>query len=204
MSIGTKWEAVYRTKAADEVSWFRPHLETSLEWIERFAGGTSAAIIDVGGGEATLIDDLLQQGYQNLTVLDLSKTALEVARKRIGPAAERVHWIVGDITEVHVPIGAYDLWHDRAAFHFLTLPEAQKRYIERAISAIKAGGHLVLSTFGPHGPQKCSGLDVKRYDPETLEAMLAPAFRRVADRTEIHTTPRGIEQQFTYGVFEKS
>lgn len=204
MIIGAKWEAVYRSKAADEVSWFRPHLETSLELIRGFAGDSSAAIIDVGGGEATLADDLLQQGYQNLTVLDISKTALEVARKRIGHAADHVHWIVGNITEVNLPTSAYDLWHDRAAFHFLTLPEERKRYIETAISAIKAGGHLILSTFGPNGPQKCSGLDVMRYDPATLEAELAARFRLVADRTEIHTTPEGTNQQFTYGVFEKS
>ncbi|QNI37716.1 class I SAM-dependent methyltransferase [Edaphobacter albus] len=204
MSIGAKWEAVYSTRAADEVSWFRPHLETSLELINRFAGGSSAAIIDVGGGEATLADDLLQQGFQNLTVLDISKTALEVARKRIGSAADRVHWIVSDITEVNPPASAYDLWHDRAVFHFLTMPEARKAYIERATSAIKAGGHLVLSTFGPNGPTKCSGLDVMRYSPEALQALLAPAFRLVADLTEIHTTPAGAEQQFTYGVFQKS
>lgn len=204
MSLSAKWEAVYNTKAADEVSWFRPHLETSLEWIHRFAGGCSAPIIEVGGGEATLVDDLLQQGYQNLTVLDISKTALEVAKRRIGSAADRVHWIVGDITEANLPAGAYDLWHDRAVFHFLTLPEARKAYIEKAIFSIKAGGHLILSTFGPNGPAKCSGLDVMRYDPETLRAMLAPTFRLVADRTEIHTTPVRAEQQFTSCVFQKS
>src|SRR5438552_208779 len=158
MDVQAHWEKIYREKAPDAVSWYRPHLETSLALIERAAVRHSASIIDVGGGESTLVDDLLARGYQNITVLDVSKTAIEVTKKRLGTAAQRVCWLVGDITDVQLAPKTYDVWHDRAVFHFLTTPEQRVAYVRQAAAAVRTGGHVIVSTFGPEGPTKCSGL----------------------------------------------
>jgi SAM-dependent methyltransferase len=190
------WENVYGTKAPDAVSWYRPHLETSLALIERAAVEHSAAIIDVGGGASTLVDDLLARGYKYLTVLDISQAALDMARKRLGPAGEGVHWLAGDVTEVALPAQAYDVWHDRAVFHFLTAPEQRAAYVRQVLRAMKRGGHVIVSTFGPEGPVKCSGLDVMRYDAEALHAEFGARFRLVESSKEIHQTPFGTTQQF--------
>jgi 2-polyprenyl-3-methyl-5-hydroxy-6-metoxy-1,4-benzoquinol methylase len=198
VDVKAHWEAIYGSKAPDSVSWYRPHLERSLEMIERAAGGRSASIIDVGGGESTLVDDLLAAGYENLTVLDVSQTALDVAQKRIGKAAERVCWIAGDITRVELLTGAYDVWHDRAVFHFLTAPEDRAAYVRQVACAVKTGGHVIISTFGPEGPQHCSGLDVVRYDAESLHARFGARFRLIESSHELHETPAGKIQQFLY------
>jgi len=190
------WENVYGTKAANAVSWYRAHLETSLALIERAAPEHSAAIIDVGGGASTLVDDLLARGYKNLTVLDISQAALDVARKRLGSASQRVHWLAGDVTEVSLPAQAYDVWHDRAVFHFLIAPEQRAAYVQQALHATKRGGHVIVSTFGPEGPVKCSGLDVMRYDAEALHAEFGARFRLVESSKELHQTPFGTTQQF--------
>lgn len=199
MNKKTHWETVYNTKAPTGVSWYRPHLETSLALIQRAAAGRlSAAIIDVGGGESTLVDDLLASGFQNLTVLDISQTAIEVSRKRLGPLAEKVHWLVADITETRMEPGAYDVWHDRAVFHFLTSPEQRAAYVRNAASAVKPGGHVIISTFGPEGPTKCSGLDVIRYDADSLHAQFGAHFCLIDSSKELHRTPFGTTQQFMY------
>jgi len=128
----------------------------------------SASIIDVGGGESTLVDDLLARGYQNITVLDISETAIDANRKRLGPASEQVHWLVANITNTELKAGTYDVWHDRAVLHFLTDTDARIAYVRQVAHAVKPGGHVIVSTFGPEGPTKCSGLDVVRYNADSL------------------------------------
>ncbi|HEY7680702.1 MAG TPA: class I SAM-dependent methyltransferase [Terriglobia bacterium] len=192
------WEKVYATKAPDAVSWYRPHLERSLELIVRAAPDPGAAILDVGGGESTLVDDLLARGYRNITVLDVSQTAIEVTQKRLGAAAERVRWLVADITEASLEAGAYDVWHDRAVFHFLTEEEQRRTYVAQAARAMRPGGHVIVSTFGPEGPTKCSGLDVMRYDAETLHEQFGEPFLFVESSQELHQTPLGSTQQFLF------
>jgi SAM-dependent methyltransferase len=198
MDAGAHWESVYHTKAPDAVSWYRPHLETSLALIERAAGGFSASIIDVGGGASTLVDDLVGKGYQNITVLDISQTALVVAKNRLGPAAQQVHWVHADVGQASLPSHAYDVWHDRAVFHFLTAQEQRVAYVEKVKHAVKAGGHVIVSTFGPNGPAKCSGLDVVRYDAQSLHDQFGKRFRLVESFEELHHTPFGSTQQFLY------
>jgi 2-polyprenyl-3-methyl-5-hydroxy-6-metoxy-1,4-benzoquinol methylase len=194
----THWDKVYTTKAPNQVSWYSPHLQTSLRLIERAAGGNSASIIDVGGGESTLVDDLLVRGYQNITVLDVSQTAIDVTRKRLGLAAEKINWLVADITEAHLPPGAYDVWHDRAVFHFLTSQDQRNAYVRQVANAVKSGGHVIIGTFGPEGPTKCSGLDVIRYDADSLHDQFGVRFRLEQSSKELHRTPFGTTQQFLY------
>ena len=198
MDTKTHWEKVYTTKAPDAVSWYRPHLETSLALIVRAADARSASIIDIGGGESTLVDDLLAWGYENITVLDVSQTAIEVTKKRLGLAAEKIHWLVADITEAELEPGAYDVWHDRAVFHFLTASEQRVAYVRNVAHAVRPGGHVIVSTFGPEGPTKCSGLDVIRYDAESLHDQFGVRFRLVESSKELHCTPFGTTQQFLF------
>ena len=198
MDAKTHWEKVYTTKAPESVSWYRAHLETSLALIERAADSRSASIIDIGGGESTLVDDLLLRRYKNLTVLNVSRTAIEVTKKRLGSASEQVRWLVGDIVEIELEPYAYDLWHDRAVFHFLTTPERRLAYVRRATRAVRPGGHVIVSTFGPEGPTKCSGLEVVCYDSESLHGEFGGRFRLVESSKELHQTPFGTKQQFLY------
>lgn len=167
MDVQSHWEKIYSEIAPDAVSWYRPHLEASLALIEQAAADCSASIIDVGGGESTLVDDLLARGHESITVLDVSQTAIDTNRKRLGEASERVHWLIADITKVDLEPAAYDVWHDRAVFHFLTAPDDRIAYVRQIAHAVKPGGHVIVSTFGPEGPKKCSGLDVVRYDAES-------------------------------------
>jgi 2-polyprenyl-3-methyl-5-hydroxy-6-metoxy-1,4-benzoquinol methylase len=194
----THWEKVYATKAPESVSWYRAHLETSLALLERAAVARSSSIIDIGGGESTLVDDLLLRGYKNLTVLDVSRTAIEVTKRRLGSAAKLVRWRVGDIFEIELEPHAYDLWHDRAVFHFLTTEERRLAYVRQVTSAVKPGGHVIVGTFGPEGPTKCSGLEVMRYDAESLHGEFGGRFRLVQSSKELHQTPIGTTQQFLY------
>jgi SAM-dependent methyltransferase len=158
----------------------------------------SASIIDVGAGESTLVDDLLGKGYKQLTVLDVSKTAIETTRNRLGSAGEPVHWMVGDITQITLPFQSFDLWHDRAVFHFLTTMEQRAAYVNRVLEAVRPGGYVIVSAFGPDGPKKCSGLDVAQYDAETLHGEFGVRFRLVDSTDELHHTPWGAVQQFVY------
>ena len=198
MNAQTHWEKIYRDKAPDAVSWYRPHLERSLELIDEVAPSHSASIIDVGAGESTLVDDLLARGYQNITVLDLSQTAIDANRQRLGEASKGVHWLVGDITRVELEAAAYDVWHDRAVFHFLTATTDRIAYVRQVAWAVRHGGHVIISTFGPEGPTKCSGLDVVRYDAESLHKEFGVHFRLLGSSTEPHQTPFGTLQQFLY------
>lgn len=194
------WDGVYGQVAHDAVSWYRPHLETSLRLIQ-CAAGPDASIIDVGGGHSTLVDDLVQQGYRNVTVLDVSEVALSRSRQRLGQAAESVTWLVGNIVTVPLPQAGYDVWHDRAVFHFLRDPQQRIDYVRQVEHAMRQGGHLVMATFGPQGPMKCSGLEVCRYDADSLAELFGPRFRLVESLIEMHQTPSGGQQQFLYGHF---
>jgi 2-polyprenyl-3-methyl-5-hydroxy-6-metoxy-1,4-benzoquinol methylase len=197
-NIHEHWEKIYATKAADQVSWFRPYLETSLALIERGARTQSAAIIDVGGGASTLVDDLIVRGYPNLTVLDVSEAAIEIAKRRLGNAGEAIHWFCADVTKAELPPKTYDVWHDRAVFHFLTNQKDRANYVRNVALAVKPGGHVIVSTFGPEGPVKCSGLDVVRYDAESLHEEFGIRFQLVDSSKELHHTPFGTTQQFLY------
>jgi ubiquinone/menaquinone biosynthesis C-methylase UbiE len=192
------WERVYRTKQPTEVSWYRPHLELSLRLIEEAAPNRGAQIIDVGGGESTLVDDLLNRGYGNLSVLDVSSTKLDVAKERLGDNAGTVNWLCGDVTTIAFTGHQYDVWHDRAVFHFLTEPTERAAYVRQVTRAVKLGGHVIVATFGPEGPTQCSGLSVVRYDPNSLHSEFGTSFQLVKHLTELHQTPAGSIQQFTY------
>lgn len=198
MNVETHWETVFSTKAPDTVSWYRPHLEVSLDLIERQTPGRSASIIDVGAGESTLVDDLLGRGYQQLTVLDVSTTAIEATKQRLGRSAEFVHWMLGDITQISLPPQSFDVWHDRAVFHFLTDLTQREAYVRSVLNAVRPGGHVIVSTFGPEGPTKCSGLEVMRYDAEALHREFGGRFRIEEHAEELHRTPWGATQQFVY------
>lgn len=198
MTTKAHWEDVYQSKAVDEVSWYKPHLDVSLSLIEDAAADRGSAIIDVGGGEATLVDDLVTRGHGDVTVLDISQAAIEVAKARMGSAAASVHWITGDITEVELEPARYDIWHDRAVFHFLTQADDRAAYVRQVARAVKLGGHVIVATFGPDGPEKCSGLDVVRYDAGSLHGEFGPKFRLLDSVTERHETPWGTPQQFMY------
>ena len=192
------WESVYGQKAPTEVSWYRPHLGESLRLIEAARVGADAAIIDVGGGASTLVDDLLARGHHGVSVRDVSARAIEAAQARLGERAAAVHWQVADITRVELPAAAYDLWHDRAVFHFLREEDDRARYVAAAQRSLRPGGHILVATFGPDGPTRCSGLEVVRYGAAELAAALGDAFEPVASATELHATPWGTEQQFVY------
>ena len=198
MDARTHWDKIYTTKAPDHVSWYRPHLETSLGLVKRAAGDRTASIIDVGGGESTLVDDLLEHGFQNITVLDVSQAAIDVNRIRLGERAKPVRWIVADITQAELEQQAYDVWHDRAVFHFLTAPEQRAAYVRQVAHSVKRGGYVIVSTFGPEGPTKCGGLDVVRYDADSLHDEFGARFRLVESSNEVHQTPFGTTQQFLY------
>ena len=198
MEVRTHWENVYETKAVTEVSWFQEHAETSFRLIERAGVAKTGQIIDVGGGASTLVDDLLNAGYRNVTVLDISAQALHAAQGRLGPQAAAVTWIAADITAAHLPRRHYDVWHDRAVFHFLTEEENRRKYVEAVQRSVKPGGHVIVATFGPNGPLQCSGLPVRRYDPDGLHDEFGDAFQLVEHMSEEHHTPFGTVQQFIY------
>ena len=198
MSKKQHWENVYQTKSSTDVSWYTPHLERSLELIGRAAHGPDTRIIDIGGGASTLVDDLLERGYRALTILDLSEQALMLASARLGSRASGVTWLVADVTSAELPEAHFDVWHDRAVFHFLTDGDARRRYVDNVKRAVEPGGHVIVATFGPKGPERCSGLDVVRYEPDALHSEFGAAFRKVDSMHEVHTTPWGAEQEFVY------
>lgn len=192
------WNNVYQSKSPNAVSWYRAHLEKSTELIGRVSADLAAPIIDVGGGESTLVDDLLARGYENISVLDISQTAIHVAQQRLGDMAQRVKWLAADITKDELLQQYYNVWHDRAVFHFLTTPEQRAAYVRQVIHAVRPGGHVIMATFGPEGPEKCSGLEVVRYNAGSLHEQFGTQFRLVGSETELHQTPVGTIQQFLY------
>lgn len=194
------WETIYQTKRPDEVSWTEAVPKTSLEFVHRLHIPKDASIIDIGGGDSKFVDYLLMEGYDNITVLDISHHALDRAQMRLGEKANDVEWIVSDITEFQPPT-TYDLWHDRAAFHFLTTPSQVSKYCSIARQAIKAGGHLIVGTFSTDGPNKCSGLTVKQYSEESIVSELRNGFDKIECKTVDHITPFHTTQNFLFCSF---
>jgi len=198
----THWENIYDTKQLHEVSWFQPMPTTSLALIEMLGLAADAAIIDIGGGDSYLADNLLTHGFEDLSVLDISKRALERAAARIGDAAEKIDWIEADIATFE-PTRQYSLWHDRAAFHFLTEEEALAHYVKTASAHIKSGGYLIIATFGEDGPLKCSGLHIQQYSEQSLAARFVQSFELVKTLKDTHKTPSGTEQSFVFVVMKR-
>lgn len=194
------WENVYETKQPHEVSWTQERPETSLQYIHSLNLPKSAQIIDIGGGDSKLVDHLLKDGFENITVLDISAAALKRAKARLGDKADKVTWIVSDVTEFE-PEQQYDVWHDRAAFHFLTTPEQIDKYLSTARKAVKE--YLVICTFSDNGPKKCSGLDIKEYSEEELQKQLSKGFVKIHCSTEDHTTPFNTTQNFLCCSFKR-
>ena len=197
------WEAVYATKDETEVSWFQENPAPSFELIALTRPTPQSAIIDIGGGASRLVDSLVAHGFSDVTVLDLSEAALASARARLGDSGNRVHWVSADVTQWH-PAQAYDIWHDRAAFHFLTEPADRAAYVARLKQAIKPGGHAIIGTFALDGPEKCSGLSVNRYDAASLNAALGDGFELIDARPHQHVTPWNAIQRFQFCVFRRT
>jgi 2-polyprenyl-3-methyl-5-hydroxy-6-metoxy-1,4-benzoquinol methylase len=198
MQAKEHWEKVYATKPTESVSWFQVHAEQSLRLIRETGVPHAVAIIDVGGGASTLVDDLLENGYQNVSVLDLSGAALLAAQNRLGSRANAVQWIEANITNAKLPTHAYDVWHDRAVFHFLTTADERITYVDAVMRAVKPGGHVIIATFAEDGPTQCSGLPVMRYSPNNLHAEFGTPFTLLRHEKEEHQTPIGAIQKFIY------
>lgn len=196
----THWEEVYRSRPSTAVSWYQPEPALSLQWIREVAPPPDSSILDVGAGASLLVDRLLDAGYRNPAVLDISSTALSEVRERLGDRAEEVEWFTGDLLDFAAP-RRFDLWHDRAVLHFLREPEQQRRYAEVLRRTVAPGGYALLATFALGGPTRCSGLEVVRYDCATMADLLGPAFVGVREAAEVHRTPGGGEQLFQYCLF---
>jgi SAM-dependent methyltransferase len=201
-TIKAHWENVYETKAENEVSWFQPYPKTSMEFVELFNLPLDANIIDIGGGDSYFVDALLDKGYRNVYVLDISANAIERAKQRLGEKASKVNWIVSDVTKFKPPV-EFDFLHDRAAFHFLTTEDKIYKYVSIVKDAIKKDGFLVLGTFSENGPKKCSGLEIKQYSEVSMSARFEIAFDRIKCITEDHTTPFNTVQNFLFCSFKK-
>ena len=198
------WDTAYQAKATDQVSWYRAHLEVSFQLLVKAGLSPRSRVIDIGGGASTLVDDLLDFGVQSITVVDLSPASLEISRQRLGARAERVDWRVADVTTLELPEESFDLWHDRAALHFLTAAAAAQAYVRTATRAIAPGGHAIIGCFATDGPERCSGLPVARRDPADIAALFGRPFSLVESRRELHSTPGGVPQQFAYALLRKS
>lgn len=203
MGRASHWQSVYSAMPPQDLGWYTPHLDESLELIERTGITPVDPILDVGGGASTLADDLLARGFRDITVLDLSENALAIARERLGTRAHRVHWIAGDITSTPLPRAHYRLWHDRAVFHFLTEPRDRARYREQMQHALAAGGYAVIGTFAPQAPPRCSGLPVERYDAARLHRELDDTLELVQEKRSLHVTPGGVEQHYLHCLFRR-
>ncbi|WP_395047833.1 class I SAM-dependent methyltransferase [Flavobacterium sp.] len=197
------WENVFATKSPNEVSWTQKYPKTSMEYIENLKLSKTANIIDVGGGDSNLVDVLLEKGYENIWVLDISEFALERVKKRLGNKADKVHWVVSDITEFD-PDVTFDFWHDRAVFHFLTNQESINKYVDTIGNAINQNGHFLLGTFSENGPLKCSGLEIKQYSENEMKNTFSENFVAIQCFTENHTTPFNTTQNFQFCEFRKN
>lgn len=198
MEPKSHWEHIYSSRPADGVSWYQPHATRSLELIRKVSLGAATRVIDVGGGASTLVDDLLASGPHEVTVLDISEAALQVAQRRLGDQARRVRWLAADITKAQFDPASYDVWHDRAVFHFLTDPADRAAYVAQVRRAVRRGGHVIVAAFGPNGPDRCSGLPVMRYEPGQLHAQFGGEFELLDHVSEEHRTPAGAIQHFVY------
>lgn len=194
------WETIFETKGPTDVSWHQETPEPSLSFLKGFDLPKTAKIIDIGAGDSLLVDNLIKLGYRNITVLDISAKALEKAKKRLGKNAERIEWIVSDVTEFQ-PETRYDFWHDRAAFHFLTVEEEIEKYVSTLRRAVAMNGYVVIGTFSESGPKKCSGLEITQYSESSLAARLGEDFQKLECRTIDHKTPSGAVQNFLFCSF---
>jgi SAM-dependent methyltransferase len=201
-SRAAHWENVYIKKGENEVSWFQENPAASLELIAQVGAIEASAIIDIGGGASRLVDRLIEHGFRDVTVLDLSRAALDAAKARLGDRAARVHWVVADVTVWH-PMKAYDIRHDRAAFHFLTNEHDRAAYVTALGRALKVGGHAIIATFALDGPERCSGLPVVRYDSASLGRTLGSKFQLVSTKRHEHATPWGSQQVFQFNAFRR-
>jgi len=197
------WQNVYTNKGENEVSWFQETPAPSLELIGQIDASPTSAILDIGGGASRLVDHLIDRGFQDVTVLDLSEAALEAAKARLGSLAARVHWIAADAT-IWEPQKAYDVWHDRAAFHFLVDPADRCAYVTRMRKAVTPGGHVIIGTFAIDGPEKCSGLPVNRYDAAGLAEELGDGFELMKSLRHDHSTPWNSAQRFQFCIFRRT
>ena len=203
MNTQEHWNKIYATKAENEVSWFQSYPKTSIELLEQFNLPLTANIIDIGGGNSHFVDVLLQKGYQNIWVLDISANAIDVAKDRLGEEAKKIHWIVSDVTEFDFTGLQFDLWHDRAAFHFLTTTEKVDTYILAAGNAVMKNGYLVVGTFSEQGPKKCSGLEIKQYSESSISSRFDFGFNKIKCLYEDHTTPFRTIQNFLFCSFKR-
>ena len=203
MNLKRHWEAIYTAKQPTEVSWYQAEHVRSIELLREAGAGPETGIIDVGGGDSTFVDAVVIARLGRVTVLDISAVALERARARLGSRAGEVIWLEADVTRAVIPAHAFDVWHDRAVFHFLTQPDDRARYVAAAEAALRPGGTLLISTFALDGPLRCSGLEVVRYSAEDLSRALGNAFVLERDFVDIHRTPSGKEQRFTVAVFQR-
>ncbi|MDH3270069.1 MAG: class I SAM-dependent methyltransferase [Gemmatimonadota bacterium] len=197
MSRHAHWESVYRTKRPDEVSWYQSEPGISLDLIRATGEGPSARVLDVGGGASVLVDRLLEAGFEHIGVMDIAPAALSASRDRLGPRSDAVEWVEADVLEYRAN-EPWDIWHDRAVFHFLVDPEDRARYRASLYEAVAPGGHVIVATFGPEGPTRCSGLDTLRCSADEIAAALGDGVTLVESRTEVHRTPSGADQQFVY------
>ncbi len=198
MDSQAHWKSIYTSKDSNKVSWFQEHADTSLRLIQQNESDKNAHIIDIGAGASPLVDDLLIANYTNIEVLDISSEALTIAQKRLGAEQEKVIWHSADILQADLPAKHYDVWHDRAVFHFLTNEEDRARYVEQVCHALKSGGKVIISTFGPDGPLKCSGLPIVRYNHDSLHGEFGAQFKLIEHGQEDHLTPDGSVQKFVY------
>lgn len=202
MDRAEHWENVYQTKSSTEVSWYEADPKQSLDLIREVTGDLRGRVIDVGGGQSFLVDRLLDVGYSHVAVLDISRTAIEATKARLANRASQVEWIVADITLCD-SVGEFDVWHDRAVFHFLTDPNGRKHYVDLLKRSLPIGGHFIVGTFAKGGPEKCSGLSICQYDAATMQAELGSSFEAVKCSEYLHTTPFGKPQQFFFGVYRR-
>jgi len=198
MDDKTHWERIYGARAPERVSWYQAHAARSLALIRDVASDPRAPLIDVGGGASVLVDELLDAGYTDVTVLDLARSALAVVQSRLGPRASSVHWLEADVRSVALPRGHYAVWHDRAVFHFLTEPVDRDAYVKQVERAVRPGGHVLVATFAEDGPTQCSGLPVARYSAAELHGAFGSAFDLLSSEREEHVTPAGAHQSFVY------
>jgi 2-polyprenyl-3-methyl-5-hydroxy-6-metoxy-1,4-benzoquinol methylase len=203
MQSKNHWEKVYSTRPETEVSWFQQHARRSIKLIRKYMPDKTSSIIDVGGGASTLVDDLLEAGYRNLSVLDLSNEALAKSRSRLGEMASQVNWIAADVTQASLPAREFDVWHDRAVFHFLTSEQERHAYKQQVLDSVKPDALVIIATFAEDGPESCSGLPVMRYNADQLHAELGKSFLMLGHEYELHQTPWKKEQRFIYCYYRK-
>jgi ubiquinone/menaquinone biosynthesis C-methylase UbiE len=198
------WEKIYTNRSASQVGWYTPHLETSMRWISKLKLAPEDPIIDIGGGASTLVDDLLDLGHRDLTILDLSSKAIHLTKERLGNVSHSITWLHGDVTEIKLPSDYFRLWHDRAVFHFLIESENQRKYRDAILASLKRGGFFIIGAFAPDAPPKCSGLPVQHYTTELLRKSFGKQFKLKHHRNEIHITPSGVKQSYLYCLFQRT